>query len=331
MGTREELIDLLADGTLQSGENLARTLNCSRTAVWKQLHQLTSLGLDIDAVPGQGYKLCRSVELLSRDLILKSLAPDVADQIDSLALYSVTDSTSDRLRDSPSPDPGRMRVALAEYQTGGRGRRGRNWLSPFGSGLCLSVSWCFTVTPPDMPALGLAAGVAIMRALAPINAASLGLKWPNDIVANGKLGGLLVEVQGESEGPITAIVGVGMNVDVSDKLMAEVTEENGLPPVGLRELVPDRIISRNDLAARIIVQLHAALLAFNENGFARFSNEWRDFDRLIGKPITVQIGSEALTGVARGIADNGALLLETKGQVRPVISGEVTVTHSASG
>ncbi len=324
MGAKEELARLLADGGVHSGTALARELNCSRTAVWKQLHQLQSIGLEMTSVPGRGYKLEAPLELLDAAAIQQDLHADV--NLESLDVFSVTDSTSDRLRSMPPPDPGKMRVALAEYQAGGRGRRGREWLSPYGSGLCLSVNWSFVVVPANLPALSLASGVAVARVLGELDLDGLGLKWPNDIVvAGGKLGGLLVDVRGESGGPISVIIGAGINFDVSKKLRSDLSSGDSLPPIGLRQLAAGKPVSRNTIAANIISEQYAMLTAFARAGFAPFADEWRRYDCMRGRQVTVRIGSEVLSGAAAGIGADGVLLLNENGQTREIVSGEVTL------
>ena len=326
MGIREELVALLADGELHSGAAIARLMHCSRTTVWKQLRQLQNLGLEIAAMPGRGYRLLRPIELLDRTLLLQHMNAGAVTNLEALDVFGVIDSTSERLRAAAAPGPERLRVVLAEYQTGGRGRRGRRWLSPYGSGLCLSVSWCFSAVPPALSALSLAAGVAVQRALVVYRPVGLGLKWPNDIIAGGrKLGGLLVDVEGESQGPIKVVIGVGINIDVSDQLENELATDLGLQPAGLREFVPSADVSRNVVAANIINQLYAALDEFARTGFESFVDEWKRFDSLRGESVSVQIGARTYEGIASGIADDGALLLKANGKTMNVVSGEVSV------
>lgn len=326
MGIREELVALLADGELHSGAAIAQLMHCSRTTVWKQLRQLQNLGLEIAAMPGRGYRLLRPIELLDRALMLQHMNAGAVTNLEALDVLGVIDSTSERLRAAAAPGPERLRVVLAEYQTGGRGRRGRRWLSPYGSGLCLSVSWCFSAVPPALSALSLAAGVAVQRALVVYRPVGLGLKWPNDIIAGGrKLGGLLVDVEGESQGPIKAVIGVGINIDVSDQLENELATDLGLQPAGLREFVPSADVSRNVVAANIINQLYAALDEFARTGFESFVDEWKRFDSLRGESVSVQIGARTYEGIASGIADDGALLLRANGKTMNVVSGEVSV------
>jgi BirA family biotin operon repressor/biotin-[acetyl-CoA-carboxylase] ligase len=327
MNAREELARLLADGNVHSGAALARQLKCSRTAIWKQLHQLQSIGLEMTSVPGRGYKLDAPLELLDAAAIRDALRPPSI--LESLDVFNCIDSTSDRLRSMPLTDSGKMRAVLAEYQTGGRGRRGREWLSPYGSGLCLSVNWCFPAAPRDLPALSLAAGVAVTRALAELDLGDLGLKWPNDIVAaGGKLGGLLVDVQGESGGPISVIIGVGLNFAVSKKLRNQLSSGEGLPPAGLRQLAADQDVSRNAVAANIISEQYAMLATFAESGFAAFADEWRRYDCMKGQQVTVRIGSDVRSGASAGIGADGALLLRENGRTHQIVSGEVTLRRA---
>jgi len=328
---RIKLIELLADGEVHSGADLARILECSRTAIWKQLRQLRSVDLEVEAKPGRGYRLTRPIELLDRNAIRARLEPRAASSLGSLEIIAVTDSTNDVLRTGPAVTPGRMHVAFAEYQTGGRGRRGRRWLSPFGSGLCMSAGWTFPVMPPTLPALSLAAGVAVHRALGPWSPAGLGLKWPNDIVADGaKLGGLLIDVQGESDGPVSVVIGVGINIDPVADLADRFDTDDSLPPVGLRSLVRDAQMSRNEVAAAITNCLLDVLPEFQATGFESFADEWRRCDAMKGAPIRLRVGEHARTGVAVGIGDDGALLFNDGEAVRSVLSGEVTMRHAAT-
>jgi len=321
-GVRDVLIRQLADGRVHSGAALARRLGRSRTAVWKHLRGLGPLGLDVEALPGRGYRLAAPLELLDREMIRSGLELAAAAALESCELHSVIESTNDHLRAMAPPSPGRFRLALAEFQAGGRGRQGRAWLSPFGSGVCMSASWQFETAPACLPALGLAAGLGICRAL---EADGLRLKWPNDIVwQDRKLAGVLIDVVGESTGPLKVVIGAGINLHVPAGLEAGVTADGGLPPAGLDQL-PGGRAGRNEIAARAASGLHAVLAEFTGSGFEPFAAEWRRLDCLRGRPVRLRAGSELIDGIAAGIGDDGALLLETPGGLRPVLAGEVTL------
>lgn len=326
---RVDLIELLADGELHSGADLARTLRCSRTAIWKQLQQLESVDLEVDASPGQGYRLRRPLDLLDADAIRKGFERGAQAGIASLDVLAITESTNEFLRAAGAPPPGQMSLAFAEYQTGGRGRRGRRWLSPFASGLCMSAGWSFPVMPPNLSALSLAAGVAVHRALSAWEPAGIGLKWPNDIVAgDSKLGGMLIDVQGESSGPIFVIVGIGINVEPVAGLAERFDTPDSLAPVGLRSLIGDSSLSRNALAAAIANELFGVLVEFQSSGFRPFADEWRELDAMRGKTVNLRIVDRERTGIAAGIDDAGALLLDEGGNLQAVVSGEVTLRHA---
>lgn len=329
---RSALIATLADGAVHSGSDLARRLACSRTAVWKHLNELKAIGLEIDAHRGIGYRLRQPLELLDERAIRRGLLPGVGAALSRLEIHDCIESTSERLHALPAPEAERFAAVLAEYQTGGRGRRGRRWLSPFGSGLCLSVNWWLERVPATLSALSLAVGVGVCRALNADVPRPVGLKWPNDVMAGaGKLGGLLVDVQGETDGPIAVVVGIGLNIDVSAETASRVSGTGGLPPVGLRGLTPGTEPSRNRLAAQIINAMHGVLAEFGRNGFGAFVAEWRRYDRLDGRPVTVRTGQQERAGIARGIADDGALLVEADGKMERLMAGEVSLRPGHTG
>lgn len=333
MGIRSALIASMADGGVHSGTDLARQLGCSRTAVWKHLNELRAVGLEIEAQRGRGYRLAQPLDPLDAGRIRTALDPQARAALGRLDVHGVIDSTSAWLGRRPAPAPGRFDAVLAEHQTNGRGRRGRRWRSPFGGGLCLSLNRRFDTVPAALSALSLAAGIAVCRALHDVAGAHIGLKWPNDIVAgDGKLGGLLVDVAGEADGPISIIIGIGINLHVPPALAASVVADGGLRPVGLHALT-DRIDGgRNRLAARLIGRMHEALTEFERAGFAGFADDWHRHDVLADRPVVVHVGSRTLSGTARGIdADGRLLLLDAAGETQRLSSGEVSLRFDDAG
>ena len=320
-----DVVRLLADGQLHSGSELASTLGCSRTAVWKHLQALDALGLEVAASPGRGYQLSAPLELLDAERIRAGLDSAALARLQSLQLDTIADSTSDRLRSLAAPGAGRMHAALAEFQRGGRGRRGRAWLSPFGSGLCLSVSWTMEAGPAGFAGLSLALGVAAHGALAALGASGVGLKWPNDLVAgDAKLGGLLLDLEGEAAGPLKLVAGIGVNVRTDARLRAAIEADDALSPVALDECCAAPV-SRNALAAGLISAFGTALAAFEVDGFKPFADAWRRLDVLHGEPVQVRVGATTWRGEARGIAADGALLVARNGELEAVMSGDVSV------
>ncbi len=326
MSTREALIRALADGSIHSGSSLAAALGLSRSAVWKQVHQLDQLGLEIKALPGRGYRLEQPLDLLDRTRVLSGLGAEARAACESLEITGVIGSTSAALLAAPSPSVGGWCGLLAEYQTTGRGRRGRRWLSPYAGGLCLSLAWSFTAAPRDLPALSLAAGVAVRRALGGVGGGNAQLKWPNDILLDGaKVGGILVDVDGDARGPLRAVIGLGLNLAVPARLRQHVIAEGGLAPGSLDPASVARAGGRNALAGALLDAIYGVLVAFAQDGFVPFADEWRQHDYLCGRRVTIRTGAAEASGIARGIAADGALLVEGPQGLAAVFAGDVTL------
>ena len=324
MTRRGALLRLLADGELHSGEELAARLGISRAAVWKHLQLLDDWGIELQATPGRGYQLREPLELLDADTIRNALPQWAAGRLRNLEVYEELVSTSDHLLAVAELPAGRFDACLAEFQSAGRGRRGRRWLAPFASGLCLSVNWSFRDAPAALSALSLAAGVAILRALRRLNIHGLALKWPNDIVhGRRKLGGILIDMRGEAAGPAYVVVGAGINVRLPQGLRAKLQAED-IEAAGLAELL-DSPLSRNALAGSLVNEFALALEEFGARGLSAFMDEWQSADDLIDQPVRVVQGAETVEGLARGIDADGALLVDVGGARRRILSGEVTV------
>jgi BirA family transcriptional regulator, biotin operon repressor / biotin---[acetyl-CoA-carboxylase] ligase len=323
MSRRGDLLRLLADGERHSGEALAGALAISRAAVWKRLRQLRNWGVELEAQPGRGYRLSAPIEFLDAARIRTALPLAAADRLRHLEVHEELASTSDHLLKGADLPAGQFDACLAEFQAAGRGRRGRRWLAPFGSGLCLSVNWQFRDAPATLGALSLAAGVAALRALRRLDMPRLALKWPNDVVhGDGKVGGILVDLRGEAAGPAYVVVGVGINLRLPQSLRSTLRKE-GVDAIDLATLGEPP--SRNDLAAALIGELALALEEFGERGLRAFAEEWREADTLDGRPVRVLLGGDTFDGLARGVDEDGALLLETGGSRRRIVSGEVSV------
>lgn len=314
----------LADGEFHSGEALARFLGVSRSAVWKAVGALRELGATVHAVPNRGYRLRSGSEALDAGRIRGLLSPAIAGCVGRIDAAWSVDSTNSRLLARPNPPFGSCEVLLAEYQTAGRGRRGRAWLAPPGGSICLSVSWQFREVPRDLGALGLAVGVCALRALRGLGLSGARLKWPNDLLVEGrKLGGILIELRAESAGAACVVIGIGLNVAFGEPLLAEI-ERTGIPATDLSLSGLTRP-SRNVVAAALIGHLAEGLKRFEGEAMRPFIEEWRAADALRGVQIEVRTPSGNVTGWARGIDLHGALVVETPRGVQRFISGEVTV------
>lgn len=323
MNSRRQLLHLLADGQWHSGEALAGRLGLSRAAVWKQLGILRDqLGLNIHSVRGRGYKLPEKLELLDADRIHSLMADTTHGWIRHLEIYDTITSTNSHLMDQA---PGQLQsgyVCLAERQSEGRGRRGRHWVSPFGSNIYLSLFWEYGLAPAALSGISLAAGLAVIRALRQLGVSDIGLKWPNDILCGDrKLAGLLLEVTGEQTGPSRVVLGLGMNVRLTEAEGKSIDQ----PWVSLARVPGGEALSRNRIVAALLDNLVIVLSQFEEQGFNAMISEWRQYDLYDGKRVFLQLGTRQIEGIHRGVESSGALLLETAEGVRAFHGGEVSL------
>lgn len=314
------LLQVLADGRFHSGERLAAALGITRGAVWKRLNALRdTLGVEVQAVRGRGYRLARPIELLERDRILAEMAPAARAAMTNLEVHREIDSTNRHLMARAVEGARSGSVCLAEFQRAGRGRRGRRWVSPFGGNLYLSVLWRFDRSG-DLGGLPLALAVATLTALRRTGLESAGLKWPNDIVCKGrKLAGLLLEMAGEASGPAHVVAGLGVNVR-----MGPAGTGIDQPWVDLEGALA-RPVGRNALAAVLLGQMLQTMQAYERDGLAGFLDAWRAADVLADRPVEVTLDTQTLRGVARGIDATGALLVERSEGIARVTAGEVSV------
>ncbi|HEB66963.1 MAG TPA: bifunctional biotin--[acetyl-CoA-carboxylase] ligase/biotin operon repressor BirA [Gammaproteobacteria bacterium] len=321
MDTRGAILQRLADGRFHSGQALGAELGLSRAAIWKILRQLREQwGLDVQSVPGRGYRLARPVALLDSAGIAAQLNDHVRKAIADIAVHWCLDSTNAHLLERTREQDIHGQVVLAEQQTAGRGRRGRQWHSPPAANLYLSLGWRFASSEP-LAGLSPAVAVAVWRALADVGAYNHGIKWPNDLWWQGrKLAGILLELRGEAEGPWQVVIGIGLNVampqdhhDRIDQPWVDLATILGAPP------------DRNHLTALLINHLVATLQAHTEHGLAASLADWQKADLLRDRPVVLQRQEGPVTGIARGIDGEGALRVETPAGMTSWHAGEVSV------
>jgi BirA family biotin operon repressor/biotin-[acetyl-CoA-carboxylase] ligase len=318
------LISLLSDGAFHSGEKLGKELGVSRAAIWKVMHGLESLGLEVHAVSGKGYRLSQPLELLNETKILEQLGPESHALLTRLELKQVIDSTNAYLvKSAASGNPGGI-ACFAEFQRSGRGRRGRQWASPYGRNLYLSLLWRFQEGAGRLGGLSLAVAVALMRALTECGLRGAGLKWPNDIlVDNRKLAGILLELAGESNGPCYGVIGLGINFDMPDSASVGIDQ----PWTDLRHCGVSA--ERNVVAGRILHHLLLAIPQYLAGGLDAFREEWNRWDLMTDQSVEIRLGEEKRYGVARGIDDRGLLLVQDEHGLKHYSSGEVSLRVAA--
>jgi BirA family biotin operon repressor/biotin-[acetyl-CoA-carboxylase] ligase len=320
------LFRALAAGTPVSGEMLGHQLGISRSAVWKAVRKLAALGVEVESLPGRGYRLVQPVDLLDAARIRAGLPAEIAARLAHLEALAATDSSNARVLESARP-VGELVACLAEYQSAGRGRRGRGWVAPPGSGLCLSVGGRLAAAPSDYAVLAPAVGVACADVLESLGVEGVGLKWPNDLLKDGrKLGGILIELRGEAQGPAVVAVGLGLNFHLGESIRATIIAAGGLPPADLEESMegpaPDRNVAAAALIAAIVRCLDEAPAGLGQTAL----NGWRSRDALHGKAVRITGSGAEQIGIARGVDRAGALLLEdVDGQLRRITAGEATL------
>jgi BirA family biotin operon repressor/biotin-[acetyl-CoA-carboxylase] ligase len=304
-----------------SGDVLAREAGQTRAAVWKRIEALREAGVAIEAAPGQGYRLARPLDLLDADALRAALGDAGVARLD--VAWSI-DSTNTELLRRGAPARG-VDVLLAERQTGGRGRRGRPWQSPLGANLYLSLSRAFEGGLARLGGLSLVAGLAAAEALHALGFPQVALKWPNDLVVDDgqvlrKLGGLLVEGGGEHGGPVSAVIGLGLNVAMPPESGARIDQ----PWIDLATLGPAP--ARTALAATLVRHLAAALEAFDREGFAPFAGRWGALDALRGREAELHLPAGVEPVRVLGLGEGGALRVEgADGRERDVHAGEVSL------
>jgi BirA family biotin operon repressor/biotin-[acetyl-CoA-carboxylase] ligase len=313
----------LADGEFHSGEDLARRLGLTRSAIWKAAATLRALGTELEAVRNRGYRLQHAGGLLEAASIRRQLPRAVRERLARIETAWAVPSTNTALLERPFPRMGSAEVLLAEYQTAGKGRRGRTWVAPPGGAICLSLSWTLPAVSPDLGALGLVIGVCALRALTSLGLAGVELKWPNDLLhAGAKLGGILIELRAEASGPACVVIGLGLNVALGEALLEQIAT-TGIAPTDLRHAGLG--VTRNAAVCALLTAIVGGLLEFEQAGLKPFLAEWRDADALRGRPVNVIAASELTCGLARGIDVHGALLVETAQGMQRFISGDVSV------
>lgn len=314
------LLRLLADGKFHSGEVLARRLGISRASVHNALREVGGYGLILHGVRGRGYRLVNSPQWLDTARIgayLGETGKHFRIEILDSAISSNTLLMGQAACGAPSGS-----VLAAEWQSGGRGRMGRAWHSGLGNALTFSLLWRFECGLAALSGLSLAAGVALVRALRGLGVEGASLKWPNDVLgARGKLAGILVEAQGDMLGPSALVIGIGLNLSSSGTTMSRI----GQPATSLEDMTTT-VPERNLLLAAILRELYGALDEFSRNGFAALRAEWESCHGARGQQVWLLLPDGGkVAGIARGVAADGSLELETAQGTRRFNVGEVSL------
>ncbi|EOC0419378.1 bifunctional biotin--[acetyl-CoA-carboxylase] ligase/biotin operon repressor BirA [Cronobacter malonaticus] len=307
------LVSLLADGEFHSGEQLGEKLGMSRAAINKHIQTLRDWGIDVFTVPGKGYSLPGPIQLLNEAYIHSHI------KTGSVTVLPVIDSTNqyllDRLSELDSGD-----ACIAEYQQAGRGRRGRKWFSPFGANLYLSMYWRLEQGPAAAIGLSLVIGIVMAEVLHELGANQVRVKWPNDLyLSDRKLAGILVELTGKTGDAAQIVIGAGINLAMR-QVESDIVNQGwiNLQEAGIK-------VDRNELAVRLIEKLRASLREFEQEGLTPFLARWEKLDNFIHRQVKLIIGDREIYGISRGIDNQGALLLEQNGVIKPWVGGEISL------
>jgi BirA family biotin operon repressor/biotin-[acetyl-CoA-carboxylase] ligase len=310
---------LLADGEFHSGAALAHASGMSRASVWNAVQDIEAAGVDVFRVRGRGYRLAQPLSMLDAAAVTRMLG-DAA--LFSVEILDDVDSTNTHLLARARAGAPHASVVAAEAQRAGRGRMNRPWHAPVGGALAFSVLWRFAHGASALAGLSLAVGLAVVRALEAEGATEAGLKWPNDVLWSGrKIAGILIEMQGEALGPSAVVIGIGVNV----RLGAAADKRIDQPAADL-ETACGRAIDRNALLAALLTELNAVLFEFERTGFQPLRGEWQRRHVHQARHVHLALpGGVHESGVARGVDDSGALLLETAQGMRKFHSGDVSL------
>lgn len=316
---RDHIINALSSDNFISGQTLGQELDISRAAISKHIKALMEMGVDIYSVTGKGYKLSQPLNLLCQRKIVKAL-PKGAEMLD-IEVHSLIDSTNSYLLRRLPNQLSQGQVCLAEFQSAGRGRRGRQWISPFGSQIYLSMYWYLEQGLSAAMGLSLVAALAVSDAIYESTNIKVQLKWPNDIYLDGvKLAGILIDLEGQALEPSHSVIGIGLNLNMPAKSAVKIDQKW----TDLQSHFKT-VIDRNDLSAKLIHHLLKRLQQYQNEGLSTMLNEWHAQDFYLDKQVMLMTGERVTQGICRGVNNQGALMLEINGQIKPIYGGEVSL------
>jgi BirA family biotin operon repressor/biotin-[acetyl-CoA-carboxylase] ligase len=321
--TREKLIGLLSDSDeFLSGQTLSDELGCSRTAVWKHIEELRKAGYIVEAVQKKGYRIKQRPNNLHPGEIKRNLNTDrLGQNVHHQEEVTSTQEIAHRLAMEGAPEG---TIVVAEQQTTGRGRLGRPWHSPKGSGIWMSIILRPTIPPQQAPQLTLMAAVSVVQGIQKVTDIKAQIKWPNDILINGKkIVGILTELQAEPDRINSVIMGIGINVntpaDSFPKELESIATSLKIENDGID-------IDRSKLVRSILEEMEKLYGVYLEHGFAPIKLLWEGSAASLGKKIHVRTLSGELYGTAKGITEEGVLLLEDEeGNIHKVYSADIQI------
>ena len=330
-----ETLKILSDGDFHSGDEIGASLGISRAGVWKHIQKFDGMGVECLSVKGKGYKIPGGLDLLNKEKIIAAMnlvhKPLLA-QRPLIEVHSSVDSTNNIAMQYAQKNVASGFTCIAEQQTSGRGRRGREWVSPFARNLYMSTVWHFVQGVGALEGLSLASGVAVARALQRVGVRGAQVKWPNDILGISnqagktssneykKLAGILLEITGNAADQCQVVIGVGINLAMPEKAGESIEQ----PWTDVSSILGQKV-NRNQITGFVLGEMLNMLTEFHQRGFQPFWQEWLSLDAYQNCPVELKMAENIVSGVSRGINEKGALLLETDEGIEHFSGGEISL------
>lgn len=331
------ILRLLADGRFHSGEAIAKHFKVTRTTVWSAIQEAENLGVQIFSVRGRGYKLPDPIVMLDQEAILNAIGQERAwfklelhDTLESTNSYLMKKANQSQAALMGNNGAAHATCVVAQLQTAGKGRRGRSWQASLGASLTFSLLWRFQMGASALSGLSLAVGVALIRALQAMGVHQAKLKWPNDVLVETaagkqKLAGILIELQGDMDGPSAAVIGVGINVHLPEHVGNKIDQ----PFTDLHSISADAA-NPNVLLGSVLKHMAEVLNEFERDGFEALRQEWMQYHAYHNQAVRMLMpdGREVL-GEVVGVAPDGVLLVNTAQGEQRFSAGEISLRGAA--
>lgn len=332
------ILRTLADGKFHSGEDLAQHFKVTRATIWNAIKYAETLGIEVFSVRGRGYKLPQAIDFLDENEVLKAIGEQRA--WFKLQILDEVPSTNTYLMQQAAKGAAHVSCVAAHVQTKGRGRRGRTWVSALGSSLTFSLLWRFNCGATALSGLSLAVGVALIRALASLGVTGAQLKWPNDVLildekeGYKKLAGILIDLQGDMDGPSAAVIGVGVNLRLPESVLKNIDQ----PAIDLARLTSasqasasqasanQAQIDQNKLLGILLKNMADVLRDFEQRGFLGVRDEWMRYHAYHQRPVRMLLPDGTnVQGIIKDVAEDGILLVETALGLQRFSAGEISL------
>lgn len=321
---RDKILKVLVDNSNKflSGEAISSFLGITRSAVWKHIRSLQRDGFEIESRPGLGYRLISFPEELDQVTLTEIMETQIIGK--RIEVHQAIDSTNNRARELALEGVEEGTLIIAETQLEGRGRHGRNWISPKGKGIWMSLILRPNLPPDQAPRITAIAAVAIRKALNRATGLDIGIKWPNDIIIAGKkVCGILTEMHADIDRIHYVVVGMGINVNMTQE---DFPTDISSTATSLR-IALDRNLDRRQLIALIMEEIEEVYLKYLENrDFEQILHQCRQYSVTLNRSVKVIGRDSTIEGIAIDFDEDGALLVKTHdGNIIKVMSGDVSV------